>query len=78
MIECREDEPEEAPGEQRHGERLHQPIDHQRHQPARPAFVPTLRMDAKSTFIIIGVIISQIRTAIGTLIWLPLAELHAA
>ena len=29
-------------------------------------------MAPKSTFIIIGVIISQIRTAIGTLIWLPL------
>ena len=28
-------------------------------------------MDVKSTFIIIGVIMSQIRTAIGTLIWLP-------
>jgi len=31
----------------------------------------TSRTDVKSTFIIIGVIISQIRTAIGTLIWLP-------
>ena len=35
---------------------------------------PTLRMDVKSTFIIMGVIISQIRIAIGTLIWLPLAN----
>ena len=33
---------------------------------------PTFRMAPKSTFIIIGVIISQISTAIGTLIWLPL------
>ena len=33
---------------------------------ARPAGLrPTLRMEAKSTFIIIGVIISQISTAIG-------------
>src|SRR5512139_2658436 len=32
---------------------------------------PTLRIDPKSTFIIIGVIISQMRIAIGTLIWLP-------
>ena len=39
--------------------------------------LPTLRMEAKSTFIIIGMIISQIRTAIGTLIWLPFAELQA-
>ena len=29
---------------------------------------PTLRIDPKSTFIIIGVIISQMRIAIGTLI----------
>ena len=33
--------------------------------------LPTLRMEVKSTFIIIGMIISQISTAIGTLIWLP-------
>ena len=33
--------------------------------------LPTCRMEAKSTFIIIGTIISQIRTAIGMLIWLP-------
>ena len=32
---------------------------------------PTLRIAPKSTFIIIGVIISQMRTAIGMLIWLP-------
>ena len=32
---------------------------------------PTLRTEEKSTFIIIGVIMSQISTAIGTLIWLP-------
>src|SRR5688572_28602675 len=32
---------------------------------------PTSRIDPKSTFIIIGVIISQMRIAIGTLIWLP-------
>jgi hypothetical protein len=34
-------------------------------------FLPTLRMAVKSTFIIMGVIMSQIRTAMGTLIWLP-------
>ena len=34
--------------------------------------LPTLRTEEKSTFIIIGVIMSQIRTAIGALIWLPL------
>lgn len=34
--------------------------------------LPTFRTDEKSTFIIMGVIISQIRTAIGALIWLPL------
>ena len=46
---------------------------------ARPAGLrPTFRMAVKSTFIIMGVIISQIRTAIGTLIWLPLAELQGA
>ena len=39
---------------------------------------PTLRIDPKSTFIIIGVIISQMRIAIGTLIWLPRAELEAS
>ena len=33
---------------------------------------PTSRMAPKSTFIIIGTIISQMRTAIGTLTWLPL------
>ena len=33
---------------------------------------PTFLTDEKSTFIIIGVIISQISTAIGALIWLPL------
>ncbi len=32
---------------------------------------PTFRTAVKSTFIIIGMIMSQIRTAIGTLIWLP-------
>jgi hypothetical protein len=32
---------------------------------------PRREWRAKSTFIIIGVIISQMRTAIGTLIWLP-------
>src|SRR3990170_3928019 len=32
---------------------------------------PTFRIAAKSTFIIIGVIISQMSTAMGTLIWLP-------
>lgn len=32
---------------------------------------PTSRIDAKSTFIIMGVIISQMSRAIGTLIWLP-------
>src|ERR1022692_2919124 len=31
----------------------------------------TFRMLVKSTFIIMGVIMSQIRTAMGTLIWLP-------
>ena len=42
---------------------------------ARPAGLrPTFRMEVKSTFIIMGVIISQIRMAIGTLIWLPLAN----
>ena len=39
---------------------------------------PTFFTDEKSTFIIIGVIISQIRTAIGALIWLPCAELDTA
>ena len=34
-------------------------------------FSRTLKMDAKSTFIIIGMIISQIRMAMGTLTWLP-------
>jgi hypothetical protein len=34
-------------------------------------FRPTLRIAPKFTFIIMGVIISQIRIAIGTLIWLP-------
>jgi hypothetical protein len=34
-------------------------------------FRPTLRMAVKSTFIIMGVIMSQIRTAMGALIWLP-------
>src|SRR5574341_1700256 len=34
-------------------------------------FRPTFRIAAKSTFIIIGVIISQMSTAMGTLIWLP-------
>ena len=34
-------------------------------------FRPTLRTEEKSTFIIIGVIMSQISTAIGALIWLP-------
>jgi hypothetical protein len=38
---------------------------------ARPGLPPTLRTEEKSTFIIIGVIMSQIRTAIGTLMWLP-------
>jgi hypothetical protein len=33
--------------------------------------VPTWRIEAKSTFIIIGTIISQMSTAIGRLIWLP-------
>ena len=33
---------------------------------------PTLRTAPKSTFIIMGVIMSQMRTAMGTLIWLPL------
>ena len=33
---------------------------------------PTFRIEPKSTFIIIGVIISQMSTAIGTLMWLPL------
>ena len=38
----------------------------------RPAgFLPTLRMAVKSTFIIMGVIMSQMRTAMGALIWLP-------
>jgi hypothetical protein len=32
---------------------------------------PTLRIAPKSTFITMGVIISQIRMAIGMLIWLP-------
>ncbi len=32
---------------------------------------PTLRMAPKSTFIIMGTIISQISTAMGTLTWLP-------
>ena len=32
---------------------------------------PTCRIAPKSTFIIIGVIISQMRMAIGMLIWLP-------
>ena len=32
---------------------------------------PTFFTDEKSTFIIIGVIISQMRTAMGALIWLP-------
>ena len=32
---------------------------------------PTPRMAPKSTFIIIGTIMSQMRTAIGTLTWLP-------
>src|SRR6185295_5504903 len=39
---------------------------------ARPfGRLPTLRTDAKSTFIIIGMIISQIKTAMGKLMWLP-------
>ncbi len=33
---------------------------------------PTFFTEEKSTFIIIGVIMSQISTAIGALIWLPL------
>jgi len=32
---------------------------------------PTFLMEAKSTFIIMGMIINQIRIAMGTLIWLP-------
>lgn len=32
---------------------------------------PTFFNDEKSTFIIIGVIMSHMRTAIGALIWLP-------
>ena len=32
---------------------------------------PSFRMEPKSTFIIIGIIINQTRTAMGTLIWLP-------
>ncbi len=35
---------------------------------------PTWRMAPKSTFIIMGVIISQIRMAMGMLIWLPSAN----
>ncbi len=34
-------------------------------------FLPTSRTDAKSTFIIMGMIMSQIRMTIGTLIWVP-------
>jgi hypothetical protein len=33
--------------------------------------LPTFRTEEKSTFIIMGVIMSQISTAMGTLIWLP-------
>src|SRR4029077_2799679 len=33
--------------------------------------LPTLRTEAKSTFIIIGMIISQINTAMEKLMWLP-------
>jgi len=33
---------------------------------------PTFLSEEKSTYIIIGVIMSQIRTAMGALIWLPL------
>lgn len=33
--------------------------------------LPTLRIDAKSTFIIIGMIMSQIRMAMGIFTWLP-------
>ena len=34
-------------------------------------FLPTARIAVKSTFIIMGMIISQIKTAMGRLIWLP-------
>src|SRR5262249_28766231 len=34
-------------------------------------FRPTFSTDAKSTFIIIGMIMSQMRMAIGALMWLP-------
>jgi hypothetical protein len=36
--------------------------------------LPTFRKDEKATFIIMGVIISQISTAIGPLIWLPVSN----
>ena len=35
-------------------------------------FRPTFRIEVKSTFIIIGVIMSQMRMAIGRFTWLPL------
>jgi hypothetical protein len=36
-----------------------------------------LRIAPKSTFIIMGVIISQMSIAMGTLIWLPPGKLHS-
>ena len=65
------------PRQQRHREGFHHPVDEQRDQQPGGS-PPTLRTEEKSTFIIIGVIMSQIRTAIGALIWLPCAEFHTA
>src|SRR5687767_10286902 len=36
----------------------------------------TLRSEDKSTFIIMGIIMSQIKTAIGKLMWLPCPNSH--
>jgi hypothetical protein len=61
-----EEEPEETASQQRYREGLDDPVDQQCERSA--GLRPTLRTEEKSTFIIIGVIMSQISTAIGTLI----------
>ena len=40
-------------------------------------FLPTARIAMKSTFIIMGMIISQMNTAMGRLIWLPVPNSRA-
>ena len=60
----RKHQAEEKPRQGRHRERLHHPVDEKRdEQPGGRR--PTSRTAEKSTFIIIGVIISQISTAMG-------------